>query len=151
MKFWNVIPTHFLDSSSLHSLGIFGDTKTLFEKFRLGTMFGIFFWTYRHLTLEFLSSLEVGNKNQVLRFRLMNEDRQVTLGQLAVIFCLPITDDHRPPPHIRINTLWTTFMEAEEVNTQHMSADHLHFSSVRYLQRFLGFTYFGRAEPHSCQ
>lgn len=39
----------------------------------------------------------------------------------------------------------------EEYNTYHMTIDHLHFSSLRYLQWYLGFSLFGGVEPHSCK
>ena len=98
LKYRNIISTRFVDSNCLHALEIYGETKTLFEKLGLGSMFGMFFWTYRDFILENLSSLEVGNKNQVILFRLIGEDRKLTLDQHIAVFALPITDYHPPFP-----------------------------------------------------
>lgn len=57
----------------------------------------------------------------------MVEDRELTLGQLAAKFGLPITDEHHPRPHVHITPLWKAFIGDEKCNTQHITIDHLHF------------------------
>lgn len=76
----------------------------------------------------------------------MGKDWELTLAQLAVIFSVCVTDNHRP---LSITPLSKVFTEDEECNTQHMTTGHLHFLILLYLQRFLGFTLFGRSKPHS--
>ena len=79
----------------------------------------------------------------------MGEDRELTLGQLYLAYWLQMII--APPPRFHITPLWKAFTGDEECNTQHMTADHLHFSSLRYLQQFFRFTLFWCAEPQSCQ
>lgn len=77
----------------------------------------------------------------------MGEDRELTLGQLYLAYWLQMII--APPPRFHITPLWKAFTGDEECNTQHMTTGHLHFLILLYLQRFLGFTLFGRSKPHS--
>ena len=82
--------THFIDHDCLRFLGIYEETRDLFSRFRLSSLFTMFHNSYGMLTLEFLSLLvlideEDADNSVNLQFWLLNNDHSLTESQLANI------------------------------------------------------------------
>lgn len=145
----NVVPSRWIDHSALQRLGISEPMRILFDNLGMSALFTMYTNTHFSLTLEFLSSLreERGHNNRpLLKFRLFNRPRSLSVRQLAEIFGLRSGGDVRIPQNNDSTILYQRFTGRTEINTSHLYLKYVHHPCVRLCLKFFSSCLFGRPD-----
>ncbi|KMS98576.1 hypothetical protein BVRB_4g092630 [Beta vulgaris subsp. vulgaris] len=147
-----VTATHFCDIDALKTLTIDDDVRWLFSNVGWGNFLMYKYPTYKRVTLEFMSSLKAvtyskpGCGEGSITFRLYNEEHKWTLTRFNEILGLCPGGPRLTPQHWSADPVWQLLTGATTYDSKMSPANHIRHPALRYVQRLLANTVFGRQE-----
>ncbi|KMS97284.1 hypothetical protein BVRB_7g177280 [Beta vulgaris subsp. vulgaris] len=147
-------PTRFYDPNIATKLGIDGDLQQIFYSVGWHQFLNMHALSYKRITLEFLSTLEVVRSNtknpRSITFQLMNETRHLNRTQLNTIFGWPTEGSHGPhsgrSERYDDNTFWNLITGQAVYYPQRAKASGVVSPGLRTAHRFLSLTIFARGD-----
>jgi hypothetical protein len=148
----------YADDHTMISLGIRENVVRLFETIGWSDLMRPR-WGYENFTYEFLSSLvfskDKTKKNipeHTVAFRLLGQDYNMSLEKFNEDMGFPSEGyihecTQLKPEDYNVQTFWKSISGLDECNSQANKASRIHNPVLRYIQRVMGFTIFGRREP----
>ncbi|CAO2816070.1 unnamed protein product [Amaranthus hypochondriacus] len=145
--------TRFIDHDCLRFLGIFHESRDLFSRLGLSSLFTMFHNSYKKLTLEFLSSLDLVDEEDaedsvILQFRLLNNDYSLTESQLAGILGVENDGNLDLNQDMEAAPLFRAISGARARNVREMVTSGVHHPSIRICLRLLADTFCHKAEAN---
>ena len=150
--------SRYICTNTLQTLGIFDDVKLLYDQIGIWDFLTQPFPTYIPLTYEFLSTLNFLNDFTRMEFRLFGQFHDITVDQLNEICGFPTSAgleeplNQLPPWGNETNETCATFKQliCDQVDEKSKYRGKIiKHPALRYIQRALAFTIFGRGETSS--
>uniref|UniRef100_A0A803NES9 Arabidopsis retrotransposon Orf1 C-terminal domain-containing protein n=1 Tax=Chenopodium quinoa TaxID=63459 RepID=A0A803NES9_CHEQI len=149
-----VRPTKFYDEGVAEALGIGDDVRMLFEGCGLGNWLDLSAPTYKRLTLEFLSTLQVQRDNNRsphrLTFQLMNTQHNLNIKRVNQAFGWPINGTigpkDRPLRNYCAGEFWRKITGLFDYNPRTDKATAIIHPAFRMSQRTIANTTFARGD-----
>lgn len=149
----DILPTRYYCMDTLNSLGLRVDVLRMFRRAGMGDSINHREDTFRSLTIEFLSTVDVSVTDGLhviagrISFRVLGEDRELDLTQFNEIFGMPpakILRFRTIPSNWNPNELWATITGSPEYTPGTSKGTHIRNPNIRYAQRVLACGFFGR-------
>uniref|UniRef100_A0A803MF42 Arabidopsis retrotransposon Orf1 C-terminal domain-containing protein n=1 Tax=Chenopodium quinoa TaxID=63459 RepID=A0A803MF42_CHEQI len=108
--------------------------------------------TYKRITLEFLSSLKAvthsaeGCGEGSITFQLYNQEHTWTLTKFNEVLGLPNEGPRLTSKYWSADPIWRTLTDDREYDSNNSPGNHIRHPALRYVQRLLSCTVFGRYE-----
>uniref|UniRef100_A0A803MRY6 Arabidopsis retrotransposon Orf1 C-terminal domain-containing protein n=1 Tax=Chenopodium quinoa TaxID=63459 RepID=A0A803MRY6_CHEQI len=144
--------TRFCDIDALRALRIEEDVCWLFTNVGWGDFLMKRYPTYKRITLEFLSSLKAvthsaeGCGEGSITFQLYNEEHTWTLTKFNEVLGLPNEGPRLTSKYWYADPIWRTLTDDREYDSNNSPGNHIRHPALRYVQRLLSCTVFGRYE-----
>uniref|UniRef100_A0A803N511 Arabidopsis retrotransposon Orf1 C-terminal domain-containing protein n=1 Tax=Chenopodium quinoa TaxID=63459 RepID=A0A803N511_CHEQI len=144
--------TRFCDIDALRALRIEEDVCWLFTNVGWGDFLMKRYPTYKRIKLEFLSSLKAvthsaeGCGEGSITFQLYNEEHTWTLTKFNEVLGLPNEGPRLTSKYWSADPIWRTLTDDREYDSNNSPGNHIRHPSLRYVQRLLSCTVFGRYE-----
>uniref|UniRef100_A0A803MK17 Arabidopsis retrotransposon Orf1 C-terminal domain-containing protein n=2 Tax=Chenopodium quinoa TaxID=63459 RepID=A0A803MK17_CHEQI len=144
--------TRFCDIDALRALRIEEDVCWLFTNVGWGDFLMKRYPTYKRITLEFLSSLKAvthsaeGCGEGSITFQLYNEEHTWTLTKFNEVLGLPNEGPRLTSKYWSADPIWRTLTDDREYDSNNSPGNHIRHHALRYVQRLLSCTVFGRYE-----
>ncbi|KAL2895233.1 NADH-quinone oxidoreductase subunit F [Bienertia sinuspersici] len=149
LKLRRIVATRFFSDECATALGIKSDLEWLFERVGWTNLMMNRYFTFRELTLEFLSSFQQNTvkipKGQLpgVRFRMFNREFYKTIDEFGDFYGLPRGGNvnyYNSDPSM----VWRQITGSNDYNPQSSKASRIQNPVFRYLQRLMANTIFGR-------
>ncbi|KAL2941179.1 Histone-lysine N-methyltransferase SETD2 [Bienertia sinuspersici] len=147
-----VTSTRFCDIDALRALHIEEDVRWLFANVGWNNFLMQKYPTYKRVTLEFLSSLRAvthsgeGCGEGSIIFQSYNEEHTWTLTKFNEVLGLPNGGPRLTSKYWSADPIWRLLTDDSEYDSNNSPGNHIRHPALRYVQRLLACTVFGRQE-----
>lgn len=153
---WKLTPTRYICEHTLTDLGLKIEVDRMFHVLGMLEFMSLEAPTYEHITLEFLSTLEIQLEKwwinttryyyNTLRFLLFNNYCELSVNELAGILRLPLYGPGAVPDGFCLKDFWTAITGRTDYTSKGAKASGIQNTCFRYAQKGLAYTLFGRCD-----
>ncbi|CAH9139140.1 unnamed protein product [Cuscuta epithymum] len=127
--------------------------RDIFARIGMTRIFGMQYVTYPHLVYEFFSSFAYtkdvdDHANDIITFRLLNENRSLTKREFAQHFGLPLFDEARTYDSLVGYELWKRMTGKPVVDLSKLSVNRVQHPVFRLFLKFCSNCFLGRPNNH---